>query len=123
MRGVCDDCYFKINEEAAFLTDIFEKVFPKRFELPNFTWISPSIQLPKIRLVKPSPDTSKKQYDFSNHFVEVCEIDSKYQVKFHFLMILEQIKLLSSNIALATTIKNSIKYEGLTLNPDGTLAF
>ena len=35
----------------------------------------------------------------------------------------DRIEVLSSNIAYATTIKEPLKYEGLTLNPDGTLAF
>jgi len=117
------DCYKQVTEETAIVTDIFEKVFPKRFEIPDFTWISPTIQWPWIRLVKPFPDADYTQCDVSNYFVEMCEIDTKYEGERQFLKILELVELINSKISSATTIEKPVKYENLTLYPDGTLAF
>ena len=48
----------------------------------------------------------------------MCEIENIYRGELKFLVIFDRIEFLSSNIALAKTIKEPLKNEGLTLNSD-----
>lgn len=123
VKESCYDCFQEICDKTPIIKDILDKHFPRRLEIPNFTWISPTLQWPWIRLVKPSPESNYTDIDFKNYYVEMCEIEAKYNGFPEFSRVLDQVETANLGVQFANSISEPVKYEDLTLNPDGTFAY
>jgi hypothetical protein len=123
VKETCYQCFLEICDNTPIIKDILDKIFPRRLEIPNFTWISPTLQWPWIHLVKLTPESKYNEIDFKNYHVEMCEIEANFNGILEFSRVLDQIETANLGVQFANTISEPVKYEDLTLNPDGTFAY
>ena len=107
------DKYKEKVEKTTIVSDIIEKNYPVTMEIPNFTWISSTINWPVIRLM---------DGDVEVNLSDTVIADAFYYGTVPFEALCDKIKTASSLTNFASTISTPICYDDTTLNPDGTFS-
>ncbi len=101
--------------------DILKKYYLEKMEIPNFTWITKTINWPMIRLMPPFPEASYEDLDFEMHRSDTVVSEALYLGKVEFERLCDYIKTLNSLSNFVKKIEVPMQYSDTTLFPDGSL--
>ena len=121
-RGKCYDNYKEIADKTTIVSDIIEKNYPAIMEIPNFTWLSSTINWPILRLTPPFEGANYNDLNVEVYQRETVIAEAFYKGTIDFEVLCNKIKTATTLSNFASTISAPVCYEDTTLNPDGTFS-